>query len=66
MIPFLVKAIIVVSPYMEDSYEIEDIRIVIATDIQEAHSKYCSYWESKDSEYGIHYYVDAKVMETII
>ena len=65
MIPFIVKATVSVTPYMGDTYEIEDIRIVMAENTREAHSKYCEYWWSQSEEYSIYYGVYCDVMETL-
>jgi hypothetical protein len=66
MTPFIVKATVSVTPYMGDTYEIEDIRIVMANDTAEAYTKYQEYWERKTSEYDIYYYTNCEVMETIL
>ena len=66
MTPFIVKATVSVTPYMGDTYDIEDIRIVMAENTREAHSKYCEYWRSQSEEYSIYYGVDCDVMETIL
>jgi hypothetical protein len=65
MIPYIVKGTVSVTPYMGDTYEIEDIRIVMAENTREAHSKYCKYWRSQSEEYSINYSVYCDVMETI-
>jgi hypothetical protein len=66
MTPFIVKATVSVTPYMGDTYDIEDIRIVMAENTREAHSKYCEYWRSQSEEYSIYYSVYCDVMETIL
>jgi len=66
MIPFIVKATVSVTPYMGDTYDVEDIRIVMANDTAEAYTKYQDYWQSKSEEYSIYYGVDCAVMETIL
>lgn len=67
MIPYIVKCSISVSPYMNDPYEIDDIRIVMAADEQEAREKYEKYWSDQTSEYSIYYNAfGCTVMETIV
>ena len=66
MIPFIVRGTVLVTPYMLDTYEIEDIRIVIAKDASEAYTKYQDYWTSKNEEYSIYYGPDGQVMETVL
>jgi hypothetical protein len=66
MIPYIVKGTVTVTPYMGDTYEIEDIRIVMANDTAEAYTKYQDYWQSKTEEYSIYYYANIEVMETIV
>jgi hypothetical protein len=51
---------------MGDTYDVEDIRIVMAKDTVEAYTKYQDYWQSKSEEYSIYYGVDCAVMETIL
>jgi type IV secretory pathway ATPase VirB11/archaellum biosynthesis ATPase len=45
---------------------VEDVRIVMAEDTAEARTKYQDYWQSRTEEYGIYYYADFEVMETIL
>jgi hypothetical protein len=66
MIPYIVKGTVSVTPYMGDTYEVEDIRIVMADDTAEAYTKYQDYWQSKTEEYSIYYYANIEVMETIV
>lgn len=66
MIPFIVRGNISVTPYMGDTYEVEDIRIVMANDTAEAYTKYQEYWQSRTEEYGIYNYANCEVMETIL
>jgi hypothetical protein len=66
MIPYIVKGTVTVTPYMGDTYEVEDIRIVMANDTAEAYTKYQDYWQSKTEEYSIYYYANIEVMETIV
>jgi hypothetical protein len=66
MIPFIVKGTVSVTPYESDTYEVEDIRIVMANDTAEAYTKYQDYWQSRTEEYGIYYYANFEVMETVI
>jgi hypothetical protein len=66
MIPFNVKGTVSVTPYMGDTYDIEDIRIVMAENTREAHSKYREYWRGQSEEYSIYYGVYCDVMETIL
>jgi hypothetical protein len=67
MIPYIVKGTVSITPYMGDTYEVEDIRIVMANDTAEAYTKYQDYWQSKTEEYSIYYRADAiQVMETIV
>lgn len=66
MIPYIVKGTVLVTPYMGDTYEVEDIRIVMANDTAEAYTKYQDYWQSKTEEYSIYYYANIEVMETIV
>ena len=66
MIPFIVKGTVSVTPYMGDTYDMEDCRIVMANNTDEARAKYCEYWNSKSEEYSIYYGVDCNVMETIL
>ncbi len=65
MIPFIVKGTVTVTPYGGDTYKLEDIRIVMATDTNEAYIKYQDYWQSRTEEYGIYYYANFEVMETV-
>lgn len=65
MIPYIVRGTVSVTPYMDDTYEMEDIRIVMANDAAEAYSKYQDYWRQKTSEYSIYYHADCEVMETL-
>jgi hypothetical protein len=51
---------------MGDTYDIEDVRIVMAENTREAHSKYYEYWRSQSEEYSIYYSVYCDVMETIL
>ena len=66
MIPYIVKGTVSVTPYMDENYEIEDIRIVMADDTAEAYTKYQDYWQRKTEEYSIYYYANIEVMETIV
>ena len=66
MIPYIVKGTVSVTPYMGDTYEVEDIRIVMANDTAEAYTKYQDYWQRKTEEYSIYYHADCEVMETIV
>lgn len=67
MIPYIVKGSVYISPYMGDPYRMEDIRIVMANDADEARSKYQGYWRDKtEVEYGTYYHADCTVMETIL
>jgi hypothetical protein len=66
MIPYIVKGTVSVTPYMGDTYEVEDIRIVMANDTAEAYTKYQDYWQSKTEEYSIYYYANIEVMETLV
>ena len=65
MIPYIVKGTVSITPYMNDTYTVEDIRIVMANNTAEAYDKYQDYWERKTSEYSIYYHADGIVMETI-
>lgn len=65
MIPYIVKGTVSVTPYMGDTYEVDDIRIVVATDTTEAYTKYQDYWQRKTEEYSIYYHADCEVMETL-
>lgn len=65
MIPYIVKGTVSVTPYMGDTYEVDDIRIVVATDTAEAYNKYQDYWQRKTEEYSIYYHADCEVMETL-
>jgi len=65
MIPYIVKGTVSVTPYMGDTYEVDDIRIVVATDTAEAYTKYQDYWQRKTEEYSIYYHADCEVMETL-
>jgi hypothetical protein len=67
MIPFIVKGTVRVTPYMDDyPFAVEDIRIVMAVDADEARAKYQDYWDQKTEEYSIYYHADGEVMETIL
>jgi hypothetical protein len=66
MIPFIVRGTVIVTGYQLDPYEVEDQRIVMATNADEARDKYCAYWNSKTEEYSIYYDVDCAVMDTIL
>jgi hypothetical protein len=50
---------------MGETYEVEDIRIVMARSTAHAYDKYQDYWQSKTEEYSIYYYANSEVMETI-
>jgi hypothetical protein len=65
MIPYIVKGSVYVTPYMGDTYTVEDIRIVIAVDEEDARLKYEDYWSDKNDEYSMYYRVNCTVMETI-
>ena len=39
MIPYIVKGTVSVTPYMNDTYTVEDIRIVMANNTAEAYDK---------------------------
>ena len=66
MIPYIVKGTVSITPYMDDTYEIEDIRIVMAQDENDAKLKYEDYWNDKTDEYSVYYRVSCNVMETIL
>ena len=66
MIPFIIKGTVSVTPYEGDTYDVEDIRIVMAENADQARTKYCEYWRSKTEEYSIYYSVYCDVMETIL
>jgi hypothetical protein len=66
MIPFIVKGTVRVTPYMGDTYNVDDIRIVMAVDADEARAKYQDHWDQKTEEYSIYYHADGEVMETIL
>lgn len=66
MIPYIVKGTVYVTPYMGDTYNVEDIRIVMANDEDDAKLKYEEYWNDKTSDYSIYYRVSCTVMETIL
>jgi hypothetical protein len=66
MIPYIVKGSVYVSPYMGDTYTVEDIRIVMAADEEDARLKYEDYWNDKTDEYSVYYRVNCTVMETIL
>jgi len=66
MIPYIVRGTVYVTPYMDETYEIEDMRVVIAKDGAEAYTKYQDYWKSKSEEYSIYYSAEGQVMETIL
>lgn len=65
MIPYIVKGTVSVTPYMGDTYEVDDVRIVVAMDTAEAYTKYQDYWQRKTEEYSIYYHADCEVMETL-
>ena len=65
MIPYIVKGSVSVTPYMGDTYTVEDIRIVMANDTAEAYTKYQDYWDDKTDEYSVYYRANGQVMETI-
>jgi hypothetical protein len=65
MIPYIVKGSVSVTPYMGDTYTVEDIRIVMANDTAEAYTKYQDYWNDKTDEYSVYYRANGQVMETI-
>lgn len=66
MIPYIVKGHVQVTPYMGNPYVIEDIRIVMAVDEEDARLKYEDYWGDKTDEYSVYYRVNCTVMETIL
>jgi hypothetical protein len=67
MIYFLVKATICYTPYMGNDQKIEDIRLVLASDVSEAQRKYEMYWEKKCENHGDSYWIKmCDVQETII
>lgn len=66
MIPYIVKGTVYVTPYMGDTYTVEDIRIVLANDEEDAKLKYEEYWNNKTDEYSVYYRVNCTVMETIL
>jgi hypothetical protein len=65
MIPYIVKGTVSVTPYMSDTYKMEDIRIVMARNTAQAYDKYQDYWQNKTEEYSIYYHADGIVTETI-
>jgi hypothetical protein len=65
MIPYIVKGSVSVTPYMGDTYTVEDIRIVMANDTAEAYTKYQDYWNDKTDQYSVYYRANGQVMETI-
>ncbi len=65
MIPYIVKGSVRVTPYMGDTYTIEDTRIVMANDTAEAYTKYQDYWNDKTDQYSVYYRANGQVMETI-
>ena len=65
MIPYIVRGTVSVTPYMGETYKMEDIRIVMANDTAEAYTKYQDYWRQKTSGYSIYYHADCEVMETL-
>jgi hypothetical protein len=66
MIPYIVRGTVSVTVYEGDTYDVDDIRIVMAVDATEARDKYHDYWERKTVEYSTYYHADGEVMETII
>ena len=66
MIPFLVKGTVDITHYMCDTESYEDIRIVMATNEDEALQKFQNFWDCKTEEYDVYYCADGKVMETIL
>lgn len=66
MIPYIVKGTVYVTPYMGDTYTVEDIRIVMANDEDDAKLKYDEYWNDKTDEYSVYYRVSCTVMETVL
>jgi accessory colonization factor AcfC len=66
MIPFIVIADVHKKPYMEQTVVYEDMRIVMASNEEEAMQKYQEYWTSKSVEYSTTYTVYGYARETII
>ncbi len=65
---FLVKSSIKIAYYMSDHDAfVDDIRIVMAENLDEAGEKYEKYWEDKSEDYGTSFSVySMKITETIM
>jgi hypothetical protein len=68
MIPYIAKGSIKVTYYMQDGeLTRDDLRIVLANNLEEAKLKYYKYWESQTSEYSVYYRVGMlKIEETLL
>lgn len=63
---FLVRCNVVRKPYMGDDRIIDDMRLVIADNADEAKDKYEKWWHDKTVEYSVYYTAfGANVIETI-
>lgn len=66
MIPYLVKGTVYVTPYQNDTYTVDDMRIVMADNEDDAKLKYEDYWDNQTEYYSVYYRVDCTVMETLL
>ena len=66
MFPFLVKGTVEITQYMCDTETYDDIRIVMATNEDEALQKFENFWSCKTDEYSVYYHASGTVMETIL
>lgn len=66
MTPYIVKGAVFARRYMSYTTTLDDIRIVMANNKDEAIQKYEKYWEDKSEDYGTSYDVAANVVETIV
>lgn len=64
--PFLVRCNVIRKPYMGDDRYIDDVRLVIAENAEDAKQKYEDWWHGKTEEYSVYYSAfGATVTETI-
>lgn len=70
MKPYVIKGVIIKQDYMSEydyDTKIEEIRIVMANDIDEAIEKYKKYWASKSVEYSESFFITMiHVEETLV
>lgn len=63
---FIVRCNVIRKPYMGDNQIIDDVRLVIADNADEAKDKYEKWWHDKSEDYSVYYTAyGSSVTETI-